>query len=488
MSAYFHPYLCGRKAAEWLIMMNNPFLSAPKHKKALTLIGLYLGIVASLLNSSSTSVILPIAAMEIGGQDIYPLVNVIGNLLICAMPVYGFFCAKNPGYKRPLICISFVVGAVVLFTRAIAQSMLLIVGMTFFYSLFSAAIYVVGFSMIRDLYEGKEAGFYLGLVGTFMSVGMLLGPVINGALIDLLGWRAICHIIWILMMIACGFLFFGVNVKPAEAKHLGNPSMKFDFLGAVFLVLFLIGLLLPLSFGKNYIPYGTPLNYALLGLALVSLIVLVCDFRKKKGDAIIPTTVLKNRNVLILSCSSFFLTFSSMAIFFFLSSYIIYVMGGSALEASLTAAAMNVLGLIIGPVFGRNIAKTGNARNLLVIGTIVRIAITIAFIVLLSPTTPLWVLVVLMLLAGFYNSQQSVTFSTAPQIQIPAELRAQGNSVIQFSQNLGSSAGMLVYTMIIGMGLEAGFPIALWVAVAAAVLVLAISFFLQPLPETIEGK
>ena len=70
-------------------MMNNPFLSAPKHKKALTLIGLYLGIVASLLNSSSTSVILPIAAMEIGGQDIYPLVNVIGNLLICAMPVYG---------------------------------------------------------------------------------------------------------------------------------------------------------------------------------------------------------------------------------------------------------------------------------------------------------------------------------------------------------------------------------------------------------------
>lgn len=125
---------------------------------------------------------------------------------------------------------------------------------------------------------------------------------------------------------------------------------------------------------------------------------------------------------------------------------------------------------------------------MLVIGTIVRIAITIAFIVLLSPTTPLWVLVVLMLLAGFYNSQQSVTFSTAPQIQIPAELRAQGNSVIQFSQNLGSSAGMLVYTMIIGMGLEAGFPIALWVAVAAAVLVLAISFFLQPLPETIEGK
>lgn len=140
--------------------------------------------------------------------------------------------------------------------------------------------------------------------------------------------------------------------------------MKFDFLGAVFLVLFLIGLLLPLSFRKDYIPYGTPLNYALLGLALVSLIVLVCDFRKKKGDAIIPTTVLKNRNVLILSCSSFFLTFSSMAIFFFLSSYIIYVMGGSALEASLTAAAMNVLGLIIGPVSVEAPQKHGNAQEI----------------------------------------------------------------------------------------------------------------------------
>ena len=47
---------------------------------------------------------------------------------------------------------------------------------------------------------------------------------------------------------------------------------------------------------------------------------------------------------------------------------------------------------------------------------------------------------------------------------------------------------MLVYTMIIGMGLEAGFPIALWVAVAAAALVLVISFFLQPLSENTSEK
>ena len=136
--------------------------------------------------------------------------------------------------------------------------------------------------MIRDLFEGKEAGLYLGLVGTFMSVGMLLGPVINGALIELMGWRFVCHIIWILMMIACAFIFFGVRVKPSEAKHLGNPNMKFDALGAVSLVLFIIGLLLPLSFGKNYIPYGTPLNYGLLALAAISLVVLIIDLVKKK--------------------------------------------------------------------------------------------------------------------------------------------------------------------------------------------------------------
>lgn len=462
--------------------MNNPFLDAPKNKKMLTLVGLYLGIVASLLQSSSTSVILPIAAMEIGGQDIYPLCNVIGNLLICAMPVYGYFCAKNPGYKRPLICFSFLVGVVVLFTRAMAQDMIFVVGMTFFYSLFSAGIYVVGFSMIGDLFKGKEAGFYLGLVGTFMSVGMLLGPVINGVLIDLLGWRAVCHIIWVLMLIACILIFCGVNVKPSEAKHLGNPDMKFDAFGAVALVLFLIGLLLPLSFGNSYIPYGTPLNTGLLILAVVSFVALAYDLIKKKGEAIIPTTVLKDKNTLILSASSFLLTFSSMAIFFFMSSYVIYIMGGTALQASLASAAMSVLGVVIGPMFGRYIGKTGNAKNLLIIGTIVRIAITVIFIFVLSPTTPLWLVIVLMLAAGFYNSQQSVTFSTAPQIQVPEELRAQGNSVIQFAQNLGSSAGMLVYTLIIAMGLEKGFPVALWVAVAAAVIVLIISFFLKPLP------
>ena len=468
--------------------MNNPFLEAPKSKKMITLIGLYVGIVASLLQSSSTSVILPIAAQEIGGQDIYPLCNVVGNLLICAMPVYGFLCAKNPGIKRPLICFSFLVGAIVLFTRAIATSMVFIVAMTFFYGLFSAGIYVVGFSMIRDMYEGKQAGFFLGLVGTFMSVGMLLGPVLNGVLIDLVGWRVVCHIIWILMLIAGVIIFFGVNVKPSEAKHLGNADMKFDVFGAVFLVLFLIGLLLPLSFGNSYIPYGTPLNTALFVLAVVSLIVLIVDLTKKKGDAIVPTTVLKDRNTLILTCSSFFLTFSSMAIFFFMSSYIIYVMGGSALQASLASAAMAVLGVFIGPMFGRAIGKAGSARNVLTIGTIVRIVVTLLFILLLKPTTSLWVIYILMLAAGFYNSQQSVTFSTAPQIQIPAELRAQGNSIIQLAQNLGSTAGMLVYTIIIGMGLEQGFPIALIVAIAAAVIVLIAGLFLKPLPKGAEAK
>jgi sugar phosphate permease len=73
-----------------------------------------------------------------------------------------------------------------------------------------------------------------------------------------------------------------------------------------------------------------------------------------------------------------------------------------------------------------------------------------------------------------------VTFSTAPQIQIRQEIRVQANSVVQTAQNLGSSIGMAVYTLIMAtFGLAAGLQTALILAGITAVVLLVVSQFLK---------
>ncbi|MDR1320585.1 MAG: MFS transporter [Gracilibacteraceae bacterium] len=462
----------------------NAFQEAPKSKKMITLVGIYLGILASLVQSSTLSTILPIASMEIGGMEIYPLASVVGGILsVVAMPLYGFLGAKNPALKRTLVLISLITGVIVLFTRAMAASMMVIVVMSFFYGLVSAGIYVICYSMIRDMFNQVQAGVYLGLVGTMASIGMLVGPVLTGFLITYVGWRVVCHIIWIGLAISAVLIFMGVKVTKEQVENLAI-KINFDAAGTIILAVFLACLILPLSLGNNFLPFGSPVNSGMLAVAVISLIALIMVIRKKGGNAIIPATVLKDKTTLLLSLLNLLLNFSSMAIFFFIPSYVIYILGQSALYATISSAMLAVMGVFIGPILGKAIAKAGNARTVLTSATIVRIVVTLGFILLLKPSTSIYVVWALMFIAGYYNSTQSVTFSTAPQIQVRPDIRLQSNSVIQMSQNIGSSIGMTIYTIILmspTLGLANGMPVALWVATAAAAIALVLGLMLKKL-------
>ncbi len=494
-------------------VQDNPYAQASSRRKLFTLIGIYIAALATRFISTGSFTVWPMAAADIGGMEIYPLAsNVAGLLSICAMPIYGYAGSRYPALKRTLLIGSLLLGAVVLFVIALAPNMFVIIVVNFFYGVVSASIFVVAFSLIRDMYSAKQAGVYLGVIGTMTSIGMLVGPALMGIIIDTLGWRATFHVGWPLLLLAVAFILLGVRVQKKQVdwqrdwrehpvsvsaqmpsqndvngRARNKPGASFDTAGAFALTLFLVGLVLSLSLGYSYIPFGSSLNNALLILSAASLAALVFDIRKKRAKAFIPSTVLKDRNTVVLALCNLFCTCSTMALSFFMPAYILNVLGGTALQAGLATAAYAVLGVFICPVLGRIIARQGTARGVFNAGMIVRIGITVVFILLLNPDTSVWAIYVLMLVAGFYSAQQNVTFSTAPQIQIRKEIRFQANSVVQTSQNLGSSIGIAVYTAIMALnGIAFGMPIALIVAGATAVIALVIGQFLTPVPKEAE--
>lgn len=474
--------------------MNNPFQAAPNSKKIMTLAGIYIALLGQIFVSSGLSVILPAAAKDIGGQTLFPLASTISGLIsIAAMPLFGYYGAKNPAFKRVLVALSVFAGALVSFGRAVAPNMEFIVFVSIFWGLVSAGIYVLGFSQIRDMYETEKAGFYLGLTGTMMSISMLVGPTLTGILIQTVSWRAACHMVWPVLTLAAALIFFGVNVTKEEAAPMAVPSMKkVDLVGALGFVLFLGGVILSLSLGPKSsspsaieMPFGSLGNNIMIVLAIIGLIILIAMVKKKGDDAILPARVLKDRNTLCLTLSNLFTNFSNMAVFFFIPTYVIYVMQKGAFNAGLATTFYSVLGLFLAPVFGRMIAKARNARTTLTMGLIVRIVITLVLIFVLSPTTNLVTLYIIMLITGFYGAQNAAFVSAAPQVQLAPYVRVQGNAVFQLAQNLGSGVGMAVYTMIIAMkGPADGLPVAFMISVGGAVVSLIIAQFLVPLKET----
>ena len=462
----------------------NPYALASAGKKRLTLAGIYVAALTTRFISTGSFTLLPMAALDIGGMDIYPVASTAGGLLsICAMPLYGYFGSRDPSLKKPLLLFSLLVGAAVLLVEALAPNMFVIIFVNFFYGVVSASIFVVAFSLIRDMYDSRQAGVYLGFIGTVTSIGMLAGPALIGLIIDGLGWRFAYHVGWPLLLGAVILIALGVGVSREEARPLAKNAGAVDRSGLAVLVLFLLGLVLALSFGRSYIPFGSLASDALVALSAASLLALALIISKKRAAAIIPSTVLRDRNTVVLALCNALCTFSTMALSFFIPSYIINVLHGSALQAGLATAAYAVLGVFISPFLGRMIAKAGTARSVFTVGTVVRLGVTIVFILALAFGAPLWAIYLLMLIAGFYSAQQNVTFSTAPQIQVRPRIRFQANSVIQTAQNLGSAIGLAVYTLIMaGSGIAEGLPMALVLAGSVAVVALVVGQFLRKTP------
>ena len=460
----------------------NAFQSASSRKKFFTLLSLYAGIIGSIMVSATGSTMLPAAAIEIGGKDIYSLATTLSSVLsVVAMPLYGYFAAKNPAIKPRLFALSLIVGAAAMFERVFAQSMVNLIVTGALYGLVSAAVYVLGYSMVREIYDSKKAAVYLGFVGTFQSIGMLVGPTLCGVIIDTLSWRGVNHLIWPFMLLAGIFAIIGVNVKKDDVKDMAIDA-SFDAVGAVFLVLFLGGLILMLSLGTSFAKFGTTPSYILMAIAAIGLIGLVLVIRAKGARCIVPATVLKDRNTLCLTLANLFINFSNMAVYFFIPSYCLYAIQVSGTQAGLTTTLMSVAGLFMGPIYGRQIGKTANARGVLFFGLSLRIVITILFMLILRPTTPIMIVYILMVAAGFYSSQAGVTFAIAPQVQVRPEIRVQSNSIIQIGQNFGGGIGTAVFSLVIGMlGIEKGMSVAFVIALVTAAIAFVCSIPLKKL-------
>lgn len=469
--------------------MGNAFERAPEGKKRLTLAALYCGLFGALLISSTQSTMLPAAAMEIGGEDIYSLVATLtGIVSVIAMPLFGFFAAKNPAVKTKLFSGSMLIAAGVILTRSMASNMWMIIIPGMLYGLASAAIYVIGFSIIRDIYDGKKAAYYLGFVATMQSVGQIVGPVVGGVVMDAGSWRYLNHLIWPFLLLAGVLSIMGVNVKKEDVKELCRES-AFDFWGAVSLALFLGCLTLALSIGTSFAPFGGMASNLLFLVSAIALLSLVLSVVRLKDKAFLPLGVLKERNTLCLAMANLFCNLHTMCALFFLPMFALYVLQTSAMQAGLITSMSAIVGLFMGPVWGKLIGKTKSAKQAYLIGTAIRVALTVVFVLILNESCSIYVIYGLMFVSGFYNSQTGVTFAAAPQLMLKEENRMQGNAVIQICQNVGSTVAVALYTLIIGIcGVVKGIHTAFVVALVFSLLALGTGLLMENVGKERESK
>lgn len=462
----------------------------------MTLVGIYVCTVFAVMQSSGLSIVLPLAAGEfdaISGTDeamsLYSLASSLaGPVSIILMPLWGYIAARSPHIKVPLLAASVLTGALVICVRAFATNIFVVIVTGALYGVVSAGVFVIGFMLIRDMFPSSKVGVYMGLIGTMMAIGSLVSPVLTGFVAGAFGWRAACHMLWPFFLIGAIMVFFGVRITREEGEPLANKSGNIDLAGIIAVALFLAPLICGISMGTSFIPFGSMASYITFGIALIALIALIFIIRTKGDGAVIPLNALKNRNTVMLAFSNFFMNFANMFVFFFLPTYIMYVMMPTDLGlepsawAGLIMACFAVFGLFLGPIFGRMIAKSGNARNVLLLGAVCRLLFLVCMILFLTPSLNPLILMALALVLGGVYSVMTTAHTTGVSVMTPAKMRQQSNAVVQMGQNLGGAPGTAIGGILIASyGVAEGMPIAFIVAgVATLVMFIPILFMRRP--------
>lgn len=162
---------------------------------------------------------------------------------------------------------------------------------------------VSAFASIVAYLPKERIGWALGIMTTSAALGVLLGPVAGGFIINYLSWR------WIFLInvpIGIMVVLFGLKIIPPLEKSSSATLKKIDFAGIILSALALFLLIFALSMGKEF---GWT-SLTTLGCLVGSLVFFIVFFRheQKVEDPALDISLFKDR-AFIFVCTATILGF-----------------------------------------------------------------------------------------------------------------------------------------------------------------------------------
>ena len=313
-------------------------------RKWFVLVAVAMGIFLGTIDGSIVNVALPTLADEFDTSfGVVQWVS-LGYLLTQATLTLGFGRLGDMVGKKPIFTAGFAVFTIFSVLAGLAPSIELLIGARILQAVGAAMIFALGFAITTEAFPPTERGKALGINGAMVSLGIIVGPVVGGLLIDAASWR------WIFLVnLPIGIIGtmtairFVPNTKP-------RTTQRFDWPGAAVFFVALLSLLAGLTYGQEA-GFSDPV---VIGAVLVAVVALVAFIRIEQAAAhpMVDLTLFRNRN---LSVNLFigFLQFVSIAgVILILPFYLSDALGFSTREVGLLLASIPITLGVLAPVSG----------------------------------------------------------------------------------------------------------------------------------------
>ena len=158
--------------------------------------------------------------------------------------------------------------------------------------------------IITEVFPVKERGRALGITGTFVALGALVGPPLGGFIVDAVSWK---YIFLINVPIGIITLFYGFKILPKGHKAAKG---KLDALGAILFMLAIVPLFAALGQGQQ-VGFTQPIILVCFLIAIISFVAFIMVERNRE-DPLLQLQIFNNK---LFSLSVFCGFISFVAIF-----------------------------------------------------------------------------------------------------------------------------------------------------------------------------
>lgn len=326
-------------------------------------------------------------------------------------------------------------------------SLALMIALRFFNGVGAAAIGPVVMSYIMTEFpkEKQGQGFTVYML---LSCGMVIfGPTLGGIVIDRAGWRPVmglCTAFAAVALITCWLL-----VKNGEMHK--REQRRFDFTGALLVVVFFSMLLSIPTFGQNN-GWAAPSTLICIGLGLTAMTLLVLVERKAENPIlngqfmarkqfVLPVIVLFLSKGLLQSCMTNIITFS------------IVTSGDRTLSG--VASSVMYVGMALGTIIIGPMADKKEPRTVAAVALVV-VAAGAAMQLLFTAKTQLVLMCAAMFLIGLGLGGNSTIFLKVVLSGLDPQLAGSGSGTYNVFRDMSAPFGVALFVPLFSGRMVAG--------------------------------
>jgi EmrB/QacA subfamily drug resistance transporter len=207
-------------------------------------------------------------------------------------------------------------------------------------------------SILTNVFPAEERGRAIGIWAGVSGLGIGIGPVVGGWLLTHFWWGSVflVNVPVVIFALIAGRLIIP-NSKDPSAPRLDPVGASLSIVGLVSLV---FGIIEAPSHG-----WTDPLILAAFGIALIALTAFIA-WERWSDHPMLNLEFFKNARFTAANISVTLVFFALFGSLFFLTQYLQFVLGYSALQAGYRVAPIALVLIVVAPITGRLVNRLGN--------------------------------------------------------------------------------------------------------------------------------